>query len=138
MTTDCSWNYKFNTWKFQAQTWGEHVVCRNCLTIRKIFVHNMFSPYIAKRRASDKDLPVIRYIFLLTRFPFLRISANDGSISWWSRAMKRVLTTMHKVTKRSTNGSKMMKDKYWNEIKTLFNINNTNINYYHYYYYYYY
>jgi hypothetical protein len=23
MTTDCSLNYKFNTWKFKAQTWGE-------------------------------------------------------------------------------------------------------------------
>ena len=30
MTTDCSLNYKFNTRKFQAQTWGEHVVYRNC------------------------------------------------------------------------------------------------------------
>ena len=30
MTTDCSLNYKFNTSKFQAQTWGEHVVYRNC------------------------------------------------------------------------------------------------------------
>ena len=30
MTTDCSMNYKFNTWKFQAQTWAEHVVYRNC------------------------------------------------------------------------------------------------------------
>ena len=27
--TDCSLNCKFNTWKFQAQTWGEHVVYRN-------------------------------------------------------------------------------------------------------------
>ena len=30
MTRDCSLNYKFNTWKFQAQTWGEHVMYRNC------------------------------------------------------------------------------------------------------------
>ena len=30
MMTNCSMNYKFNTWKFQAQTWGEHVVYRNC------------------------------------------------------------------------------------------------------------
>ena len=30
MMTDCSLNYKFNTWKFQTQTWGEHVVYRNC------------------------------------------------------------------------------------------------------------
>ena len=27
-------------------------------TFRTIFVHNMFSPCSAKRRASDKDLPV--------------------------------------------------------------------------------
>ena len=30
MTTDCSLKYKFNTWKIQAQTLGEHVVYRNC------------------------------------------------------------------------------------------------------------
>ena len=29
------------------------------LTFRTIFVHNMFSPCSAKRRASDKDLPVV-------------------------------------------------------------------------------
>ena len=28
------------------------------LTFRTVFVHNMFSPCSAKRRASDKDLPV--------------------------------------------------------------------------------
>ena len=28
------------------------------LTLRTIFVHNMFSPCSAKRRASDKDLPI--------------------------------------------------------------------------------
>ena len=33
------------------------------LTIRTFFVHNMFSPCSAKRRASDKDLPVL--IFLI-------------------------------------------------------------------------
>ena len=36
------------------------------LTFRSIFVHNMFSPCSAKRRASDKDLPVCtKYIFTL-------------------------------------------------------------------------
>ena len=29
------------------------------LTFRTIFVHNMFSPCSAKRKASDKDLPVL-------------------------------------------------------------------------------
>ena len=28
--TQYSLNYKFNTWKCQAQAWGEHVVYRNC------------------------------------------------------------------------------------------------------------
>ena len=27
MTTDCSLNYKFNTWKFQAQNMGENMLC---------------------------------------------------------------------------------------------------------------
>ena len=39
MMTDCSLHYKFNAF-------------------RTIFVHNMFSSCSAKRRASDKDLPV--------------------------------------------------------------------------------
>ena len=51
MTTDCSLNYKFNTWKFLAQ--------------------NMFSPCSAKRRASDKDLPVIR-----------KLVSYDWNIQW--------------------------------------------------------
>ena len=29
------------------------------LTFKKFFVHKMFSPYSAKRSASDKDLPVM-------------------------------------------------------------------------------
>ena len=43
MTTDCSLNFKFNTWKFQAQTWGEHVVYKNCSKCQQQFLY-MFSP----------------------------------------------------------------------------------------------
>ena len=32
---------------------------RTCLTFRIFFAHNMFFPCSAKRRASDKDLPVV-------------------------------------------------------------------------------
>ena len=39
MTTDCSLNYNFNTWKFQTQTC---CVQKLFLTFRTIFVHNMF------------------------------------------------------------------------------------------------
>ena len=37
------------------------------LTLRTIFVHNMSSPCFAKRRASDKDLPVpfLKFFFFL-------------------------------------------------------------------------
>ena len=59
MTTDCSLNYEFNTWKFQAQNMGRTCCVKKLfLTFRTIYVHNMFSPCSAKIRASDKDLPV--------------------------------------------------------------------------------
>ena len=82
MTTDCSLNYKFNTWKFQAQTWGEHVVYRNCfrhseqilytrcshrfeLGIFMFWTCNSMNNLLsycglvdAEIRASDKDLPL--------------------------------------------------------------------------------
>ena len=61
MTTDCSLNCKFNTWKFQAQNMGRTCCVQKLfLTFRTISVHNMFSPSFPKRRASDKDLPVQR------------------------------------------------------------------------------
>ena len=63
MTTDCSLNYKFNTLKFQAQTWGEHVVYRNRFWHSEQFLYTT-SPCSAKRRASDKDLPVSECFFL--------------------------------------------------------------------------
>ena len=59
MTTDCSLNYKFNTWKSQAQNMGRTCCVQKLfLTFRTFSVHNMFFPCSAKIRASDKDLPV--------------------------------------------------------------------------------
>ena len=44
---------------FFLQIMGRTCCVQNLfLTFRTIFVHNMFSPCSAKRRASDKDLPV--------------------------------------------------------------------------------
>ena len=88
MTTDCSLNYMFNTWKFQAQNMGTTCCVQKLFWMSKqkqktICVHNMFSPCSelgifmywscnlmnnlswccglvdAKIRASDKDLPVL-------------------------------------------------------------------------------
>ena len=64
MTTDCWLNYNFNTWKFQARTWGDHVVYRNCFRHSEQFLYITCSPPCsAKRRASDKDLPVHTNLF---------------------------------------------------------------------------
>ena len=60
MATDCSLNYKFNTWKFQAQNMGRTCCVQKLfLTFRTIYVHNMFSLCSAKIGASDKDLSVL-------------------------------------------------------------------------------
>jgi hypothetical protein len=48
-------NYKFNTKIPNSKQ-------KLFLTFRTIFVHNMFSPSSAKRRASDKALPVPNFI----------------------------------------------------------------------------
>ena len=38
---------------------GKNMLCAEIITaLRTIFVHKMSSPWSAKRRASDKDLPV--------------------------------------------------------------------------------
>ena len=85
MTTDCLLNYKFNTWKFQAQTC---CVQKLFLTFRTSFVHNMFSPCSAKRRASDKDVPVpyLFYYFLLSDF----FATNLLTKQWPDRVQKRL------------------------------------------------
>ena len=49
MKADCSLNYKFNTWKFQAQTWGEHVVCRNCFWHSEQFLNTACSPHVLQK-----------------------------------------------------------------------------------------
>ena len=49
MTKDCSLNYKFNTWKFQAQTWGEHVVYRNCFWHPEQFLYTTCFPHVLQK-----------------------------------------------------------------------------------------
>jgi hypothetical protein len=48
-TSDCSLNYKFNTWKFQAQTWGIHVVYKNCFWHSKQFLYTTCSPHVLQK-----------------------------------------------------------------------------------------
>ena len=60
MRTDCLLYYKFDKYmKVPSSNLGRTCCVQKLfLTFRTIFVHNMFSPCSAKRRVSDKDLPV--------------------------------------------------------------------------------
>ena len=83
MTTDCSLNYKFNTWKFLAQNMGRTCCVQKLfLTFRTISVYKMFSPCSAKRRASDKDLPVyvstVKYYLKLIVLEFTGKSLSEA------------------------------------------------------------
>ena len=49
MTTDCSLNYKFNTWKFQAQNMGEHAVYRICFWHSERFLYTTCSPHVLQK-----------------------------------------------------------------------------------------
>ena len=49
MTTYYSLNYKLNTWKFQAQTWGEHVVYRNCFWHSEQFLYTTCSTHVLQK-----------------------------------------------------------------------------------------
>ena len=94
MMTDCSLNYKFNTWKFLAQNWehGENMLCTDFfLTFRTISVHNVFSPCSGKRRASDKDLPVIKNYSKLF-FPRLpKMTPFPKTVCWQMRSGKNTI-----------------------------------------------
>ena len=54
MTTDCSLNYKFNTWKFKAWTWGEHAVHRNCFWHSEQFLYTTWSPHVLQKEVLTK------------------------------------------------------------------------------------
>ena len=59
MTTDLSIELQVQYMKIPSSNLGRTCCVQKLfLTFRTIFVHNMFSPCSAKRRASDKDLPV--------------------------------------------------------------------------------
>ena len=49
MMTSCSLNYKFNTWKFQTKTWGEHVVYRNCFWHSEQLLYTTCSPHVLQK-----------------------------------------------------------------------------------------
>ena len=59
MTTDCTLNYKFKTWKFQAQTWGEHVVYRNYFWHSEQFMYKTYSEHVLSLQFSCTELVIL-------------------------------------------------------------------------------
>ena len=49
VTSDCSFKYKFNSRKFKAQTWAEHVVYRNCFWDSEQFLFTTCSPHVLQK-----------------------------------------------------------------------------------------
>ena len=83
MTTDCSLNYKFFTWKFQAQTWGEHVVYRNCFRHSNQFLYTTCSPHILQK--EELLTKIYLYILSKVRGRFRKIlwhSQNIWTLVW--------------------------------------------------------
>ena len=69
MTKDCSLNYEFSTWKFQAQnmlrTCWEHVVYKNCFLYlfwySEQFMYTTFSQHVLNMFASCSELGIFMY-----------------------------------------------------------------------------
>ena len=58
---------------------GKNMLCTEIITVfRTIFVHNMFSPWSAKRRASDKDLPVTFFCCFLQQDGSSKLFVNTA------------------------------------------------------------
>ena len=81
MTTDCSLNYKFNTWKFQAQTWGEHVVYRNCFWHSEQFFYTTCSPHVLQ----IEELLTKIYLYLIPNYNWrghLSVDQNSSQLTF--------------------------------------------------------
>ena len=69
--------------------------------IQTIFVHNIFSPCSAKRRASDKDLPVVKSKFIVHFFRIQKVLltltdlyleyCNSSDSLWLSHVIQKAI-----------------------------------------------
>ena len=79
MTTDCSLSYKFNRWKFQAQTWGEHVVYRNCFWHSEQFLYTTCSPHVLQKEE------LLTMIYLCPKIKTLKVGKYLSSTYFFNR-----------------------------------------------------
>ena len=102
MMTNCSLNYKFNTWKFQAQTWGEHVVYRNCFWHSEQFLYTMCSPHVVQK----EELLTKIYLYL-------------GTYCNWSDSKCKFFSPLHFVNWHTSMNDSfyLIRSLYWQRRK---------------------
>ena len=92
MTTDYLLNHEFNTWKFQAQTWGEHIVYRNCFWHSEQFLYTTCSPHVLQKKSfwqrftciGDNFFTELKLLMLLSTSIMLNcLSVNPGPDLLW-------------------------------------------------------
>ena len=88
MTTDFSLNHKFNTWKLQTQTWGEHVVYRNCFWHSEQFLYTTCSPHVLQK----EELLTKIYLYFKTK----KVGNNDFGILRVSLLFAIITSAPHK------------------------------------------
>ena len=72
-------DFSLNTWKFQAQTWGDHVVYRNCFWHSEQFSYTTCSPYVLQK----EELLTKIYLYCGPFFPFTWTwGLLQGSTTW--------------------------------------------------------
>ena len=59
----------FNTWKFQAQTWGEHVVYINCFWHAEQFLYTTCSPNVLQK----EELLTKIYLWHVFQSPIVKL-----------------------------------------------------------------
>ena len=62
--------YKFNTWKFQGQTWGEHNVYRNCFWHSEQFLYTTCSPHVLQKEELQTKIYLYQ-LFICDRYLLL-------------------------------------------------------------------
>ena len=113
MTTDGSLNYEFNKWKFQAQTWGEHVVYRNCFWQSEQFLYTTCSPHVLQK----EELLTKIYLYRDDNFVIFNTCLEQvfeclKTILCWNGFGEQVELLKLALSHFANRSTKLDKDKY--------------------------
>ena len=72
---------QFNTWKFQAQTWGEHIAYRNCFWHSEQFLYTTCSPHVLQKEELLTKIYLYLYFYyaitLSMALPLMEFQVGD-------------------------------------------------------------